>query len=35
VAGHEGVELFNPVALGTSRYRYRGAKISPDDQDPA
>jgi RNA-directed DNA polymerase len=24
---HEGVELFNPVALGTSRYRYRGAKI--------
>ncbi|MGZ6652402.1 MAG: group II intron reverse transcriptase/maturase [Solirubrobacteraceae bacterium] len=24
---HGGVELFNPVALGTSRYRYRGAKI--------
>ena len=24
---HDGVELFNPVALGTSRYRYRGAKI--------
>lgn len=24
---HNGVELFNPVALGTSRYRYRGAKI--------
>ena len=24
---HNGVELFNPVALGTSRYRYRGAQI--------
>ncbi len=24
---HDGVELFNPVALGTSRYRYRGARI--------
>jgi RNA-directed DNA polymerase len=24
---HEGVELLNPVALGTSRYRYRGARI--------
>jgi len=24
---HGGVELFNPVALGTSRYRYRGAQI--------
>jgi len=24
---HDGVELFNPVALGTSRYRYRGAQI--------
>ena len=23
----DGVELFNPVALGTSRYRYRGAQI--------
>jgi hypothetical protein len=22
-----GVELVNPVALGTSRYRYRGAQI--------
>ena len=24
---HGTTELFNPVALGTSRYRYRGAKI--------
>ena len=24
---HGGVELFNPVALGISRYRYRGAQI--------
>ncbi len=24
---HDGVELFNPVALGTSRYRYRGTQI--------
>ena len=24
---HNGVELFNPVAVGTNRYRYRGAQI--------
>jgi RNA-directed DNA polymerase len=24
---HDGVELFNPVATGISRYRYRGAQI--------